>query len=120
LENGQLRHSAIRNYPSIEKTMTTTVETRSIYQDQPAKTTAIEIPDGLTQKEKNKLMQEERERVRNEELAIRRQSLQEYPFDPRTEVSADAKKIVQTLWIIFALLPVVFWILAGIILAANH
>jgi hypothetical protein len=31
----------------------------------------------------------------------------ETPFDPRTEVSADARKIVKNLWVIFVLLPFV-------------
>ncbi len=37
------------------------------------------------------------------------------PFDPRTEVSADAKKIVAHLWIIFVLLPVVLGVLWAIL-----
>jgi hypothetical protein len=42
-------------------------------------------------------------------LSERRQALQDNPFDPRTEVSADAihiaSRIVKHLWIIFVLLP---------------
>jgi hypothetical protein len=52
----------------------------------------------------------------------RRQELQDNPFDPRTEVSADAihiaSRIVKHLWIIFVLLPFVaalLLILAGVI-----
>ena len=33
------------------------------------------------------------------------------PFDPRTEVPADAKRIVTHLWIIFVILPVAIGIL---------
>jgi hypothetical protein len=46
-----------------------------------------------------------------ERLPKKRQALQEDPFDPRTEVSADARKIVGTLWIIFVLLPFVIGLL---------
>lgn len=98
-------------------------------------TTTIDIPDGLSMREQKKLIWEEQQRVqtehakeqrlsekRNEEnrLAIRRQELQDNPFDPRTGVSADAKHITKTIWTIFVLLPVVFGILFGIIAAANH
>jgi hypothetical protein len=55
-------------------------------------------------------------------LAQRRQRLEDNPFDPRTEVSADAihiaSRIVKHLWIIFVLLPVVavaILIVAGVI-----
>lgn len=55
-------------------------------------------------------------------LAQRRQQLEDNPFDPRTEVSADAiyisGRIVKHLWIIFVLLPVVavvFLVIAGAI-----
>ncbi len=45
--------------------------------------------------------------VRNREAALtaRKEQLVAQPFDPRTERSEDAKYIVRTLWIIFALLP---------------
>jgi hypothetical protein len=40
------------------------------------------------------------------------------PFNPRTEISADAqyiaKRIVKTMWIIFVLIPVVFGIMYGL------
>lgn len=39
--------------------------------------------------------------------AFRREELTENPFDPRTEVSADARHIAKHLWILFAVLPVV-------------
>jgi hypothetical protein len=55
--------------------------------------------------------EDEQQRVR----ALRRQELQENPFNPRTEVSADANKIVKHLWIIFVLLPLVLWILYSIL-----
>jgi hypothetical protein len=39
--------------------------------------------------------------------ALKREEMTENPFDPRTEVSADARHIAMHLWILFALLPVV-------------
>jgi hypothetical protein len=54
--------------------------------------------------------------------AARREALQDNPFDPRTEVSADARyiagRIVMHLWILFVLLPIIIGILlalAGVI-----
>ncbi len=56
-------------------------------------------------------LQAEREDAR----ARKRAELQDNPFDPRTEVSADAaftaSRIVKHLWIIFVLLPVVLAVL---------
>jgi hypothetical protein len=52
---------------------------------------------------------------RQEELVAKRQELQDNPFDPRTEVSADAKhiarRIVTHLWILFVALPLVLALL---------
>jgi hypothetical protein len=52
---------------------------------------------------------------RQEELAAKRQALVDNPFDPRTEVSADAKhiarRIVTHLWILFVALPLVLVLL---------
>ena len=52
---------------------------------------------------------------RKEELVAKRQELQDNPFDPRTEVSADAKhiarKVVTHLWILFVALPLVLTLL---------
>jgi hypothetical protein len=52
---------------------------------------------------------------RDEARAKKRAEFQEDPFDPRTEVSADAKhiagRIIKHLWIIFVLLPVVLGVL---------
>jgi len=52
---------------------------------------------------------------RKEELAAKRQELQDNPFDPRTEVSADAKhiarKVITHLWILFVALPLVLALL---------
>ena len=53
------------------------------------------------------------------ERTAKRDALRDNPFDPRTEVSADAKymaekignKIVTHLWILFVLLPVVIGVL---------
>jgi hypothetical protein len=47
--------------------------------------------------------------------AAKREELQDNPFDPRTEVSADARhianKIVTHLWILFVLLPFIIGLL---------
>lgn len=48
-------------------------------------------------------------------ISEKRETLQSNPFDPRTEVSADARKIVFHMWIIFVLLPVVLCILFAIV-----
>ncbi len=52
-------------------------------------------------------------------LAGKRAELQDNPFDPRTEISADAQhvagRIVTHLWIIFVLLPIVLGILWSIL-----
>lgn len=60
--------------------------------------------------EKKRLAEEER-------ISNKRKTLEANPFDPRTEVSADAMhiagRIVTTLWIIFVLLPIV----AGLLIA---
>jgi hypothetical protein len=55
--------------------------------------------------------EDEQQRVR----ALRRQELVENPYNPRTEFSADANKIVKHLWIIFVLLPLLLWILYSIL-----
>jgi|ERR1041384_383743 hypothetical protein len=51
--------------------------------------------------------------------AAKRKELEENPFDPRTEVSADAKhianKVVTHLWILFVALPIVLGILYSIL-----
>ena len=52
-------------------------------------------------------------------LSERRRELEAAPFDPRTEVSADAKhiasRIVTHLWILFVLLPVIVGILLAVL-----
>ncbi len=56
---------------------------------------------------------------RAEQRVLRRKELEDNPFDPRTEVSADAHhiagRIVKHLWIIVVLLPVVLGILYAIL-----
>jgi hypothetical protein len=56
---------------------------------------------------------------RKQELAAKRQELQDNPFDPRTEVSADAKhiarRVVTHLWILFVALPLVLALLFQIL-----
>ena len=47
--------------------------------------------------------------------AAKRQELEDNPFDRRTEVSADAKRIVAHLWILFILLPIVVGLLLTIL-----
>jgi hypothetical protein len=51
--------------------------------------------------------------------AAKREELQDNPFDPRTEVSADAKhiagRIVKHLWILFVLLPIIAVLLVALI-----
>jgi hypothetical protein len=54
---------------------------------------------------------EQQQAVERERLAEKRRHLEENPFDPRTEVSADGRRIVVHLWIIFVLLPFVFGLL---------
>jgi len=68
----------------------------------------------------------ERQAARDAErhrLSERRQKLQDNPFDPRTEVSADAihiaSRIVKHLWIIFVLLPFVAVVLWAILAALK-
>jgi uncharacterized membrane protein YvbJ len=56
-------------------------------------------------------------------IELRRQELQNNPFDPRTEISADAihiaSRIVKHLWIIFVLLPFVAVVLWAILAALK-
>jgi hypothetical protein len=54
---------------------------------------------------------EEQQAAVRERLVQKRQHLEENPFDPRTEVSADAQHIVKHLWIIFVLLPFILGLL---------
>jgi hypothetical protein len=55
----------------------------------------------------------------HQRMIQRLQALQYNPFDPRTEVSADAQhiagRIVTHMWIIFVLLPVVLAILWAVL-----
>ena len=67
-----------------------------------------------------RIAEREAERVGHEAaLAAKRQELQDNPFDPRTEISADAKhiasRVVTHLWILFVLLPVIAVILLALI-----
>ena len=58
---------------------------------------------------------QERLTARQETRAAKRTELADNPFDPRTEVSADAmhiaNKVLKHLWIIFVLLPLVLAVL---------
>jgi hypothetical protein len=53
------------------------------------------------------------------ERTARRKELEDFPFDPRTEISADAKhiagRVVTNLWVIFVLLPIVLGILFALL-----
>ena len=53
------------------------------------------------------------------EWALKRKALEENPFDPRNEVSADAKhiagKVVLHLWILFVALPIVLGLLFALL-----
>lgn len=62
----------------------------------------------LTERDAHLKELDEAERLRREAV---RAELQENPFDPRKEVSADAKQIVKHLWIIFVVLPSIWVIL---------
>jgi hypothetical protein len=70
-----------------------------------------------------RLAKRERDKAeRQAARAAKREELQDNPFDPRTEISADARhiagRIVTHLWILFVLLPVIIGILlalAGVI-----
>jgi hypothetical protein len=57
--------------------------------------------------------------LRDEQQAAKRRDLADNPFDPRTEVSADARhianRIVANLWILFVLLPIAASILYAIL-----
>lgn len=71
-----------------------------------------------------RLARRERERTEQQTArAARREELQDNPFDPRTEVSADAKhiasRIIKHLWILFVLLPFIIGILLAIVSAMK-
>lgn len=63
----------------------------------------------------------EAEQLRKEQKRAR---IEDDPFDPRTEVSADAvhiaSRIVKHLWILFVLFPLMLGILAAIIAGMMH
>lgn len=50
----------------------------------------------------------------------RRKAENPVPFDPRTEVSADAKRIVANLWIIFVVVPIAVCAVYGIVSGIFH
>jgi hypothetical protein len=63
--------------------------------------------------------EENRYKETQQRLEVKRSELLQDPFDPRTEISADARhiagRIVKHLWIIFVLLPVVLGILYAVL-----
>lgn len=68
-----------------------------------------------------KVIDERREKAEKDEeaLALRKIALEARPFDPRTELSADGKRIVKHLWIIFVVIPTIVTLLYFAIRAAN-
>jgi hypothetical protein len=71
-------------------------------------------------KKRESLAEANRDRVAAEQIRLtkRREDLELSPFDPRTEVSADAQyiagRIVKHLWILFVLLPIIAVILLAL------
>ncbi|CAN5489075.1 hypothetical protein BH10ACI4_BH10ACI4_09590 [soil metagenome] len=69
-------------------------------------------------REKDLANSEDLKKVRDAALLEKRDELMINPFDPRTEVSADAKhiasRVVTHLWILFVMLPVVLGILLAL------
>ena len=67
---------------------------------------------------------EDTARIEAQRLVERRKGLEERPFDPGTEISADAKhissRIVVHFWIIFVLLPFVLGLLWYIVVQSQH
>lgn len=53
--------------------------------------------------------------AKTQRLSEQRQELQDNPFDPRTEVSADARHIVLNLWMIFVVLPFLLGLVAYVV-----
>ncbi|MHB8218664.1 MAG: hypothetical protein ACYDDS_21540 [Candidatus Sulfotelmatobacter sp.] len=86
-----------------------------------------ECLDTLTTRKAKREEQEERKAARVVQEKIRRETvraeLQDNPFDPRSEISADAQhiarevggRIVKHLWIIFVALPFVLGLLYAIL-----
>jgi len=91
-----------------------------------AETCAKELAERLAKRAATEAGRQAARTAAQQRLCDRRQALQDNPFDPRTEVSADAihmaSRIVKHLWIIFVLLPFVIafviamWsVMAGVI-----
>jgi hypothetical protein len=72
-------------------------------------TCAKELAERLARRRATEGDRQEASAAVQQRLSERRQAIQDNPFDPRTEVSADAihiaSRIVKHLWIIFVLLP---------------
>jgi hypothetical protein len=66
-----------------------------------------------------RLAKRERSEIERQPAVVKPEELQNGPFDPRTEVSADAKhiagQVVTHLWMIFVLLPFVVALLLVIV-----
>jgi hypothetical protein len=77
------------------------------------------LSERLAEREKARSERQAERDVKQAALASRRQALEDNPFDPRTEVSADARhiagRIVKHLWILFVLLPIVAVILLALL-----
>jgi hypothetical protein len=68
----------------------------------------------LLSEEEQRVYQAEHQKAmagKQQRRSERRQELQDNPFDPRTEISADARHIVAHLWVLFVGLPVILGLL---------
>jgi hypothetical protein len=74
-------------------------------------TCASLLAEKHTEREQRHAKLEETRATKRERLIERRKELEADPFDPRTEISADAKhiasRIITHLWILFVLLPII-------------
>jgi hypothetical protein len=80
------------------------------------------LAERLADREKVRAQRHAARDAEEQRLSRKRQSLQDNPFDPRTEISADAKRIagridriVTHLWILFVLLPVILGLLYALL-----
>jgi hypothetical protein len=69
---------------------------------------AKECLEEIAKRQSERALRAEAEQLRRVSV---RSELQEHPFDPRNEVSADARHVVKHLWIIFVALPFVLALL---------
>jgi hypothetical protein len=71
------------------------------------------------ERETPRVKRETSKEAESQRLSERRTELENIPFDPRTEVSADAKhiagRIITHLWILFILVPVIIAVLLAVL-----